>query len=351
MYEAKQGTLCIIQEMMCKITVSVCISVFNTEDYLERALDSVVVQGIEGIEIILVNNGSTDNSETIMWDYKSKHPDIDIKIFSQNDRGLAQGRQTGINHATGEYITFLDADDYLLPGAYKKILHYIQSKEADIYEFQTSREGRTITSPYVGTKSTKAVLGEYLAGKYFPTMLWLRWYKKELFGSPVLPEFYVNNEDNFAFPCLLYRANTIEFIPEVLHVYSTDNENGVMLSFENNKAANQKYYENRKKVLLSISHINNYIGKENLEMHYHTEFIKFQVRTLLNFLFTSIEGISYEQKMLNIIESTKFCNIPELENFIRKYCRFNCKMNLIIKAFGVRKAYSIYQGRRGESNL
>lgn len=337
--------------MMDKITVSVCISVHNTADYLERALDSVVVQGIEGIEIILVNNGSTDNSETIMWDYKSKHPDMDIKIFSQNDRGLAQGRQTGINQATGKYITFLDADDYLMPGAYKKILQYIASKEADIYEFQTIRDGKTITSPYVGSKSTKVILGEYLAGKYFPTMLWLRWYKKELFDSPVLPELYVNNEDNFAFPCLLYRANTIEFIPEVLHVYSTDNENGVMLSFENNKTTNHKYYENRKKVLFSISHINNYIGKENLESHYHTEFILFQVRTLLNFLFSSIEGISYEQKMLNIIESTEFCNIPELEIFIRKYCRCNCKMNLLIKAFGVRKAYSIFHCRRRKSNL
>lgn len=100
--------------------VSVCISVYNTSHLLPRCLDSVVTQSLKEIEVILVNNGSTDNSLQIMEEYQQRFPEM-IKIFSQEDRGLAQGRQSGINNAMGEYITFLDADDYVTEDAYEKM--------------------------------------------------------------------------------------------------------------------------------------------------------------------------------------------------------------------------------------
>ena len=92
--------------------LSVCISVHNTEKYLKRCLESVAVQNMDGLELILVNNGSTDGSAKIMRNFLTSHPEMSISIYEQEDRGLAQGRQTGVNHASGEYITFLSGHTY-----------------------------------------------------------------------------------------------------------------------------------------------------------------------------------------------------------------------------------------------
>ncbi|WP_313567197.1 glycosyltransferase, partial [Empedobacter sp.] len=87
---------------MNEIKISICISVHNTGKYLRRCLDSVVEQTIREKEIILVNNGSTDDSLEIMKNYRQKFPHL-IRIINQEDKGLAQGRQTGVNNAKGEY--------------------------------------------------------------------------------------------------------------------------------------------------------------------------------------------------------------------------------------------------------
>ena len=119
------------------IKVSVCISVHNTAKYLPRCLDSVCVQTLQSLEIVIVNNGSTDNSEEIMHDYASKNPERKFVIISQEDRSLAGGRQSGIDHATGEYIAFLDADDFVAPEAYEKMLLCAERESVDIVEIET----------------------------------------------------------------------------------------------------------------------------------------------------------------------------------------------------------------------
>ena len=84
------------------VKVSICISVCNTGKYLRRCLDSLVVQTLKEIEIIIVDNGSTDDSRMIMEEYKRNYQDIDITIVPQPDKGLAQGSHTGIRNARGE---------------------------------------------------------------------------------------------------------------------------------------------------------------------------------------------------------------------------------------------------------
>ena len=91
--------------------VSVIIPVYNVEKYLRQCLDSVVNQTLKDIEIICVNDGSTDNSLEILEEYASK--DSRIKIITQENKGLAPARNTGIENTKGEYIFFLDSDDYL----------------------------------------------------------------------------------------------------------------------------------------------------------------------------------------------------------------------------------------------
>lgn len=94
-----------------KPKVSIIIPVYNVEQYLRRCLDSVVNQTYENIEIILVNDGSTDKSAEICKEYKNK--DRRIILVSQENKGLSGARNTGIKQATGEYICFIDSDDWV----------------------------------------------------------------------------------------------------------------------------------------------------------------------------------------------------------------------------------------------
>lgn len=94
---------------------SIVTSVYNGEQFIERAIKSVVDQTEKDYEYIIVDNGSTDRTAQILDENKNKYSDIDIKIISvKENRGISGGRNTGIFAATGKYVCFLDADDYWL---------------------------------------------------------------------------------------------------------------------------------------------------------------------------------------------------------------------------------------------
>lgn len=92
--------------------VSVVVPVYNVEKYLVKCLESLVSQSYQNIEILVVNDGSTDGSEQIIQEYAGKYPDR-IKAFFKENGGLSDARNFGIDHASGEYIGFVDSDDYI----------------------------------------------------------------------------------------------------------------------------------------------------------------------------------------------------------------------------------------------
>ena len=277
------------------IKVSVCISVHNTAKYLPRCLDSVCVQTLQSLEIVIVNNGSTDNSEEIMHDYASKHPERKFVIISQEDRSLAGGRQSGIDHATGEYIAFLDADDFVAPEAYEKMLLCAERESVDIVEIETKRDGVILGSNFTGLQDAHDVLKQFFTHKGVQSMLWLRLYKRELFTKPVLPKQYTNNEDMFALPCLLHMAKSIFFLKEHLHTYSTDNEGGVMLSETYNPQLAERRFNSRSTALLCISHFREFVGDEDYK-EYVNEHSQYTAEQILGYLLIDFNGKSIQEK-------------------------------------------------------
>ena len=99
--------------------VSIVIPVYNVEEYLRRCLDSVVNQTLRDIEIICINDGSTDNSSHILAEYQSK--ENRLRVISQKNGGQSKARNAGLEVATGEYIYFLDSDDYIKTYALEKL--------------------------------------------------------------------------------------------------------------------------------------------------------------------------------------------------------------------------------------
>lgn len=112
---------------------SIIIPVYNTEKYLTKCLESVLKQNFEDYEILVVNDGSTDSSKDILKEFQRKNSKI--KIFNQLNRGLGGARNTGIVNAQGEYLLFLDSDDYLAENAIYILDKYIRRNNPDILAF------------------------------------------------------------------------------------------------------------------------------------------------------------------------------------------------------------------------
>ena len=92
--------------------VSVIVPVYNTEKYLRKCLDSLMFQTLQEIEVIAVNDGSTDGCKDILEEYKEKYPDKMVVIHKENG-GLVSARKAGMGIAKGEYIVFVDGDDWI----------------------------------------------------------------------------------------------------------------------------------------------------------------------------------------------------------------------------------------------
>lgn len=113
--------------------LSIIIPVYNTEDYLEECLKSVINQSLKEIEIIIIDDGSTDNSLKIAREFEKK--DSKIKVFEEKNQGAATARNIGIEKARGEYITFVDSDDAININTYKYLYNLASANNYDLLKF------------------------------------------------------------------------------------------------------------------------------------------------------------------------------------------------------------------------
>jgi len=111
--------------------VSVIVPVYNVEKYLSRCLESLVNQTIKDIEVLVVNNKSTDDSQKIIDEYQKKYPDI-VKPFQEEVPGAANARNKALEHASGEFIGFVDSDDYIEETMYEEMYNKAKEMDSDI---------------------------------------------------------------------------------------------------------------------------------------------------------------------------------------------------------------------------
>ena len=109
--------------------VSVIVPIYNAEKYLEQCIDSIINQTLKDIEIILIDDGSTDSCSEICKKYLS---DSRVTYYRKENEGLAAARADGIARANGEYIGFVDSDDWIKPYMYEKMYNAAKSNDSDI---------------------------------------------------------------------------------------------------------------------------------------------------------------------------------------------------------------------------
>ena len=125
--------------------VSIIVPVFNVEQYLAQCLDSLVVQDLRSLEIIVVNDGSTDESSQIAARYAESH--ANVRLINQENRGLSEARNTGLRAATGPYIGFVDGDDWVHTSMYAEMLRTAQGTGADL----------VVTNGYLCSDTTRSI--------------------------------------------------------------------------------------------------------------------------------------------------------------------------------------------------
>ena len=110
--------------------ISIIVPVYNVESYLKRCIESILNQTFRDFELILVNDGSTDNSEIICKEYALK--DERIKYFYQRNKGVSEARNKGIDNSSGEYIQFIDSDDYVDENFLEIVVNRFKRDNSDI---------------------------------------------------------------------------------------------------------------------------------------------------------------------------------------------------------------------------
>lgn len=121
--------------------LSIIIPVYNVEKTFRRCIDSVLSQGIDNYEILIIDDGSTDNSGNLAD--KAASLSNNIKVFHKPNGGLSDARNYGISRATGDYITFVDSDDFVENNTYAKLMPILDGhKEYDILEYPVLQKSR-----------------------------------------------------------------------------------------------------------------------------------------------------------------------------------------------------------------
>ena len=183
--------------------LSVIVPVYNVEKFLPRCLDSLLRQGMEvgEYEIICVNDGSPDGCGKILADYERKHPDL-INVITQKNGGLSAARNTGMRLARGEYLVFIDSDDYVVDGAFRYLYdHFCAEQKPDVLHFQHKKvftDGVTLVDP--DAKPDGEILfdgdGVEAYNKNMDPMVWNKFYRHQFLTEHHLTFEIVVFEDN-----------------------------------------------------------------------------------------------------------------------------------------------------------
>ena len=201
------------------IKVSIIVPVYNVEKYISRCLDSLVDQTLKEIEIIVVNDETPDNSEKIILEYTNKYKNI--KYYKKKNGGLSDARNYGIGYASGEYIAFVDSDDYVDLSMFEKMYKKAKTDNLDIVVCDSIEVyiDKTILKRS-NFNYSDSVIKNYIIS---PPMACIRLYKKNLFDKVRFTKD-IYYEDLFLNPSLVNLTSKIGFLEEGLYYYVQRND-------------------------------------------------------------------------------------------------------------------------------
>ncbi len=298
-----------------KKKISVIVPVYNVELYLDKCLNSIVSQDFDDYEIVIVNDGSTDNSQKIIDKYVKQYPNL-VKSFEKVNGGLSSARNYGIKNSIGKYLMFVDSDDYIDQSALKKIYNCVLKDDSDIvvYNYYNVKNGQCLKNPgYISNCFSN--FEKYIVNQPSACNKLIR---ASIFknNNIYFPEgrYY---EDLGTMPILSIYANKISFLDDYLYYY-VQRENSIM--------HRKKYNKKMEDIFIILDNISYIYEKHNLYNKYFSEIEYLYINHLLRA--ASIRFLDYK----------KYDMIDKIRKIMKeKYPKFT--KNNYFKMYGVKQKF------------
>ena len=268
-----------------KPIISIIVPIYNVEKYLPKCIESILNQTFKEFELILVDDGSPDNSGSICDEYSKK--DERIKVIHKENGGVSSARNVGLGSALGEYIGFVDPDDYINEDMFEVLYNLCISTNSDIAICKNSREINgeiygTEDDIYTKIMDTDEALKEMFKANLYRFALWNKICKKKCFYGIRFPEGRVH-EDLSATYKIIANSSKVIFTNYVGYIYVKRDES----------ILTKKYNKNR---------LQSFIGWDEIFRFFNKNYVNLKVELLNCYTYWCIDNIYY---ILNQITNTK----------------------------------------------
>lgn len=241
---------------MDKYCISVIIPMYNAESHIERCLNSVIKQTYSKLEIILINDGSTDQSLNICQELQKE--DKRIRIINQENKGASIARLEGIKQAKGEYLSFVDSDDLIELDYIELLVYTIEKHHTSIAACNMVKHQANESPKIIRNNHSRILNKEELHKRFFNYEFWGFWgkiYKKDVFENIYFPKATIN-EDYVVMAQLFNKYKHIAYIETPLYHYLINNNESLsntrlslkMMDEWTNKLWCYQYYKNNNSI-------------------------------------------------------------------------------------------------------
>ena len=303
-----------------KPLISIIVPIYNVEKYLSRCLDSILAQTFTDFEIIAIDDGSPDNCGKILDEYSQK--DKRIKVIHKENGGVSSARNAGLDEAMGEYIGFVDPDDYISCDMYEHLYNEAKLGDYDIVQcnnyFVDNRGNEKRFLDHI--KNTEYTDTDDMICAFFDNNIrccaWNKIIRREVVeGVRFLPELRIAEDTLFVHDCLK-KAKSLKITDKYCYYYVVSNSSVI------HSKINEKLFDNLKvlDILYEIYKNNEYVLKS---------FQKHSAELTLDVMFKVLVSQSFQEKLPELIE-----RVLELKKIILKG-KFSIKQKIFTLLLGV----------------
>lgn len=298
--------------------ISIIVPIYNVGKYLPKCIESILNQTFKNFELILVNDGSTDNSGVVCDDYAKK--DTRIKIIHKSNGGVSSARNAGLYVAKGEYIGFVDPDDYIDKNMYEKLYRLCIDNNSDIAICRFNRE---INGKIQNKESTEEIIelnnmeamNELFKGNLYRFSLCNKLFSKKCFNDVLFPEERIHEDLSTTYK-LFANSKKAVYINYCGYIY-VRRENSILIS---------TYNEKRLQAFIAWDEIIEFIDKN------YYEIIE---QVIATFTYWCVDNILY---ILNQVNNSKKKNnyLNIIQKYTTKYYIYIKRNNILSRSYKLR---------------
>lgn len=316
------------------VKVSVIVPCYNVEDYIDKCLLSLCNQSLKDIEIIAIDDGSKDNTGSILDDYAKKYSNL--KVIHKDNGGVSAARNGALKIASGEYIGFLDSDDWVNVHMFKKMYEHAKSNDFDIVACDTvaiyPKKEMVIHSNIVDNQDVSKLLVDAYA------VIWNKIYKRELLEGLTFNTKMSFCEDVLFLYEVYSRVNKVGAVNEVLHFY-LQRDGSLTYTY------NEKLYQ----LIDSMDYIVSYYKDNNILDKYYNEieytYVRYLYATFIKRLAKTKNKVEFKKGVNYVLGKVKE-NFPNYRS--NKYLRG--KKGIYLKYFNKMFANLIFMLEKNRMN-